>query len=181
MIGACCEVTKEGPGHRIRAAGTAALLLPPVVGVTASLVLISLYMGIITLAQDWQHARSLLWDDRYFVSAIAAGFGTQIGLYMYLRQVLHRRRWGASTAVTAAGTGTSTVAMVACCAHHVADVLPLVGLSGLAIFLNDYRLPLMTTGLAINSVGIAVVLRIVAKERRRLPLQRTGQKERGVA
>lgn len=181
MIGACHKAARQDSGHGIRAAAsTDAFLWPLAVGLMASLVLVSLYLGIITVAQDWQHARSLLWDDRYFVSAIAFGFGTQIGLYVYLRQVLHRRRLGASTAVTAAGTGTSTVAMVACCAHHVADVLPLVGLSGLAIFLNDYRLPLMTTGLAMNIVGIAVMLRIVAKERRQLSLQGVGP-ERGAA
>lgn len=49
--------------------------------------------------------------------------------------------------------------MVACCAHHVADVLPIVGLSGLAVFLVEFRTPLMLFGLATNALGIVVMLR----------------------
>lgn len=144
---------------------------PPAAGLAGAAFLVGLYLGIVTWAQDWAHARELLWEDRYFVGAIALGFGLQIGLYVHLRQAVSRRRLGAPTAVTAAGTGTSTVAMVACCAHHVADVLPLIGLSGLAIFLNDYRIPLMALGLGINAVGVAIMLRLVVRERRYLAVQ----------
>jgi len=104
------------------------------------------------------------------VGPIALGFGTQIGLYLYLRRVVRRRRLAASAAVTVAGAGTSSVAMIACCAHHVADVLPLVGLSGLAVFLGDYRVPLMALGIGVNAIGVAVMLRLVVRERRFLAL-----------
>ena len=141
-------------------------LLPVVVGALGALFLIGLYLGIVTWAQDWGHARELLWGDRYFVAAIAAGFGTQVGLFVYLREIMHRHRLGTSAAVTATGAGTSSVAMVACCAHHVADIVPVLGLSGLAIFLNDYRSFFMGLGLGINGVGIALMLRLVWRERR---------------
>jgi len=115
-------------------------------------------------------AAGALLVDRYFVGAIALGFGAQVGLYLYLRQVVKRRRLAAPTAVTVAGTGTSSIAMIACCAHHVADVLPLVGLSGLALFLGDYRVPLMALGIGVNAIGVAVMLRLVVRERRFLAL-----------
>jgi len=65
-----------------------------------------------------------------------------------------------------AGGGTSTVAMVACCAHHVADLLPLLGLSAAASFLAAYKIPFMLIGLAMNVAGIAVILRAIRREQR---------------
>jgi hypothetical protein len=61
----------------------------------------------------------------------------------------------------------STVAMAACCAHHVADVLPLVGLTAAATFLANWKIPFMIVGLLTNIIGIVVMLRIIYKERRR--------------
>ena len=49
--------------------------------------------------------------------------------------------------------------MVACCAHHLADLLPLVGATGAAAFLTDYRDLFMSSGIAVNAVGIAVAAR----------------------
>jgi hypothetical protein len=138
--------------------------IPLAAGAAGAMVLVGLYLGLVTWAQDWTHARELLLGDRYFVGAIALGFGAQAGLYVHLRQVVRRRRLAASTAVTAAATGASSLAMVACCAHHLADALPLVGLSGLAVFLADYRIPIMALGIGTNAVGVAVMLRLVAKQ-----------------
>jgi len=136
-------------------------------GGLAGLLLVGLYLGIVTWAQDWEHALALLWGDRYFVAAIAAGFGVQVGLFTYLRIVLARQASRSAAGVTAVGTGTSSVAMVACCAHHITDALPILGLSGLAIFLNDYRLPFMGLGLAVNALGVLYMLRLLLRERRR--------------
>ena len=58
--------------------------------------------------------------------------------------------------------------MVACCVHHVTDVLPLVGLSGAAIFLNEYRVPFMVAGLAVNGIGVGMMLRVVRRGRAHL-------------
>ncbi len=65
----------------------------------------------------------------------------------------------AATATGIVGTGTSTGAMLACCAHHLADVLPLIGLSGVAVFLTRYQMPVMIAGLAVNAGGIAYLWR----------------------
>jgi len=61
----------------------------------------------------------------------------------------------------------STVAMVACCAHHVTDVLPILGLTAAAAFLAEYRIPFMLIGLGTTLIGIAVMLVILLKERRK--------------
>lgn len=127
-------------------------------GALATAALIALYLGLVTWAQGPQHALELLWGDRVFVGLISAGFGTQVGLFMYLR-LLQRAMARESVALAGAGTATSSVSMVACCAHHLADVLPIVGLSGLAVFLVDFRTPLMLLGIATNFAGTAVMLR----------------------
>ncbi|MEO7230974.1 MAG: hypothetical protein ABIZ30_10325 [Candidatus Limnocylindrales bacterium] len=126
--------------------------------------LLALYLAIISLAQGAEHAIEQLVMDAPFVGVILAGFGTQVALFTELRVV--DRRHGAAAAVTAAGTGTSTAAMLACCAHHLVDLLPLVGLSAAAVFLNAYKMPLLVLGIAINIVGIVVISRALRQARR---------------
>ncbi|HLE02155.1 MAG TPA: hypothetical protein VI877_01535 [Dehalococcoidia bacterium] len=139
------------------------VLFPAGAGLLAALGLVGLYFAVVALLQDRAHAVSLLWQDRYFVAAIASGFGTQMGLYTYLRQL--RRARGPAQVLAGTGTGTSSLAMVACCLHHASDVLPLIGLSGAAIFLSRFRIPFMALGLAMNLAGIAVSVRILRRAR----------------
>src|SRR3990172_9933228 len=145
----------------------ASIALPAVAGVIAAASLVGLYLGLVTWAQGFDHAADLVWGDRYFVAVIAAGFGLQAGLFVYLRRLLSLRARGSATAGTAAGTGTSTAAMLACCAHHVTEALPVLGLSGVAIFLGDYRVPLMGLGIAVNAAGVLFMLRLAFREGRR--------------
>jgi copper chaperone CopZ len=134
---------------------------PIVFGLLAIGGLLALYLGLITLAQGWSHAVEQLIDDRWFVGAIAAGFGTQVGLFAYLR-TLHGR---AAAGGVAASTGTSTAAMLACCAHHLTDILPILGISGAAVFLNLYKTPLLWLGIAMNVVGITYMLWHIRRQR----------------
>jgi hypothetical protein len=133
-----------------------ALAQPLVNGPLAALALLGLYLGLITLAQGWDHALEQFEIDRWFVLALAAGFGTQVGLFTYSR-ALHAGMAGGGVGM-AASTGTSTAAMLACCAHHVSDVLPILGVSGAAVFLGAYKTPLLWVGLVMNLVGIAYLV-----------------------
>ena len=54
--------------------------------------------------------------------------------------------------------------MLACCAHHLVDVLPIIGLSGAAIFLDAYKTPLLWLGIAMNLVGIAYLVRKLRRQ-----------------
>lgn len=140
-------------------------LLPVLAGALGAAALLALYLGLVTWAQDFTHARQLLWDDRYFAGALSLGFGTQVALYTYVRLIIARAALAPATGVTAASTGTSTAAMVACCAHHVTDALPLLGLSAAAVFLNDYRVPIIGVGLATNALGVVILARIALRQR----------------
>lgn len=133
-------------------------------GIVAAAALLGVYLGIVSLAQGVQHAIEQLAADALFVGLIAAGFGTQVALFVELRAVDRQHR--AAAAVTAAGTGTSAAAMLACCAHHLVDLLPLVGLSAAAVFLNAYKTPLFVVGIAMNVIGIVVIARQLRRARR---------------
>lgn len=135
-----------------------------VAGVVGGAALLGVYVAIISLAQGVDHAFEQLATDALFVGLIAAGFGIQIALFAELRTLDRRHR--ASAAVTAVGTGTSAAAMLACCAHHVVDLLPLVGLSAAAVFLDAYKTPLFLVGIGMNLIGIVVIGRQVRRARR---------------
>ena len=92
---------------------------------------------------------------------ITTGFGVQVALLSELR---HRRALQPElAAVGGAGATASGVGMVACCAHHLAELVPLVGLSGVAVFLTDYRAPIMLLGVAVNLTGVFFAARALAK------------------
>ncbi len=129
--------------------------------------LMLLYLALVTLAEGWSHALELLVEDAWLVGPIMAGFGIQVGLYTYLKTVMHTAARGMG-ALTGAGGGTSTVAMVACCAHHITDILPLLGLSAAATFLAEYRIPFMVVGLMTNLIGIGLISFLILRQRRYL-------------
>ncbi len=142
-------------------------------GVVGAAVLLGLYLGIVSLAQGVEHAMQQLATDALFVGFISAGFGTQIALFAELRVLDRRHR--AAAAVTAAGTGTSAAAMLACCAHHLVELLPLVGLSAAAVFLNAYKTPLLFIGIGMNIIGIVIIARQLQRARRACAVvERTG-------
>lgn len=124
--------------------------------------LLAFYLGVISLAQGWGHATQQLAEDRWFIGAIALGFGIQMGLFVHLRAI-HAR---AAASGMAASTGASGAAMLACCAHHLADVLPIVGLSGAAVLLNAYKTPLLWLGIVMNVAGALYLFHKLEQARR---------------
>jgi hypothetical protein len=136
-------------------------LLSVALGAGAAAALLGLYLGVVSLAGGPSHALGLLWDDRFYVAPIVLAFGVQAMLYARLRLLALRGR--AQGALTAAGGSISTVGMVACCAHHVAELLPLLGLSAAATALAGWKAPLLAVGLAANLVGVALALRALRR------------------
>jgi len=144
------------------------ILVPIGAGLMAAAMLMSVYLGIVSLTESPKHALSLFWEDKLFVIPIMLGFGIQVGLYTLLKKGWHMPlNVPAGGAATAASGSVSTFAMVACCAHHIADALPLLGLTAAATFLANWKIPFMIVGLISNLIGIAVMLRTIYKERQR--------------
>lgn len=145
------------------------ILIPLASGLAGVLALTGIYFGIVSLAESPSHAVELFWEDRWIVFPIILVFGVQVALYVILKKRLFIAvaDMGPSGALTGAGGGVSATAMVACCAHHVTDVLPLVGLTAAATFLAEYRLAFMFVGLGTTILGILVMLTILIRERRK--------------
>src|SRR5574338_902147 len=145
------------------------ILFPVGAGFLGALFLTGLYFGIVSWAESPEHALEFFWQDRWIVIPIILGFGVPVALYVILKKRLFVpvASVGPSGMLTGAGGTTSTIAMVACCAHHVTDVLPILGLTAAATFLAQYRTTFMLVGLATTLVGIVFMLVILIKERRK--------------
>lgn len=144
--------------------------IPLLAFLLGSALIASFYLGILTWLQGWDYASSQFIRDRWYVIPIILGFGVQAALYSVLRFRLFipiTSMHGTGNVMGASG-GTSATAMVACCIHHVADVLPILGLSAAASFLTRYQRPFMLIGLAMNLVGIGIMLFVLYRERRKL-------------
>lgn len=151
-------------------------LVPLLVGFGSGAALVVLYLAILSIAQSPSHALEQLSQDRLWVGLVALGFGFQIGLYMYLRLIVSAMLLAGATGMAGAGTTTSTVGMIACCAHHLADIAPLLGLAGVSAlspvvtFLAEWKIPFILFGLAVNAVAIVMSLRIIRRERAHLKM-----------
>ncbi|MFZ0455458.1 MAG: hypothetical protein WCE54_13095 [Ignavibacteriaceae bacterium] len=133
-------------------------------GFVGSLSFLAVYFLIVFIANSFSHAIDGFINSWYWIAALTIGFGFQIGLYIHVRQTikLKKERREAASAV-AIGAGTSTVSMIACCAHHLTDILPILGLSTAAIFLSTYQLIFMSIGVISNIIGVTYMLRIISK------------------
>jgi hypothetical protein len=126
----------------------------------AALFMLGIYVGVLALANSLEHAFaefSRLW---MWMTPLLLGFSIQVGLFAYA----HRATRGAarSRGVVASG-GASTLSMVACCAHHLTDVLPLIGLAGVGLFFTSYQSLFLLLGVLSNFVGLVYMLGILRK------------------
>lgn len=128
------------------------------------------YFGILAWAQGWAYASSQFVLNRWYVIPIWVAFGIQAALYAILRFRLFipTTTAGPTGAVMGTSGGTSVTAMVACCLHHVTDVLPILGVSAAATFLTRYQRPFMLIGLGTEIIGIALMLFVLYRGRQRL-------------
>lgn len=127
-------------------------------GVVAAAGLALFYVAVVWGASgSFSHLVDQARQDWYFLAPILAGFGLQVALVAELRR-RHRLQHAAAVA-GGAGMGASTAGMIACCAHHIADLAPFIGATGAATFLIDYRIPFMVVGIGVNAIGVAVAAR----------------------
>ena len=126
------------------------------IGVVAAAGLAAFYVAVLTWAADWTHLRDQARQDWWLLAPILLGFGTQVALTVELRRRHRAHHLGVTTGT---GTGASAVGMVACCAHHLADLVPLLGATGVAAVVFDWRIPLMLAGIAVNAVAVAFAAR----------------------
>jgi hypothetical protein len=130
------------------------------VGIIAALLLFLVYVGIVTWAEGFAHVFTAAPTPWYWLVILTIGFGTQAGMFSFIRHGMRERRKSATASVATSGS-VSAVSMAACCAHHLADVLPFIGLAGVATFVTDYQLLFIVAGVLSNLVGITVMLETI--------------------
>lgn len=134
-------------------------------GIIGGIFLLLFYFVVMTFAsRSWPATISQFKELWYWMIILSTGFGIQIGLFTHLRTIInHAQIPKSSKAIAATSTGTSAVSMIACCAHHLSDVLPIIGLSGLAFFLTQYQIPLILFGVGMNVFGILYMIKQIYK------------------
>ena len=128
-------------------------------GSGAAFLLLGVYFSILTLISGWGFALDQFRQFWYFILTLAGGFGLQVGLYAYLRELV-RGGNGSGKVLAVSGT-TSTTAMISCCAHYLANILPIIGVSGAIALIGQYQIEIFWVGLAFNAAGIIYIARKV--------------------
>ncbi len=104
-------------------------------GITGSIGISIVFYLIQTIGmQDFLAPLEFSRDKWYFVFPLIVGFGIQMGLF----RAIHLKAKAGGGAVAVSG-GVSTTAMIACCMHNLTTLLPILGLSGMALFLAQYQ------------------------------------------
>jgi len=136
-------------------------------GVAASLAIIGIYLGMNTLTSDWYFARIQFGEYRWWIIALAIGLGIQVTLFTLFRANLRGHRLKAVKSSLAASGGVSTAAMMACCSHYLATIIPALGipfLSASAVSaLAEYQVYFFLAGVISCLFGIGLMLRMMNK------------------
>jgi cation transport ATPase len=136
-------------------------------GVLASIAIVGVYLGMNTLTADWYFARVQFSEYRWWILTLAIGFGIQVTLFTLFRAQLRGQKMRAVKSSVAASGGMSATAMMACCSHYLAAVIPALGvpfLSATAVArLAEYQTYFFLAGVISCLVGIGLILRMMEK------------------
>ena len=126
-----------------------------IIGFLGALILLAVYFSIITLISGWAFAWSQFTSFWYFILALSLGFGIQVGFYVFLQAKI-KNNAGAKRMVAVTG-GTSGAAMISCCSHYLVNILPIIGISGIASLLGQYQRELFWAAIGLNTAGILFI------------------------
>lgn len=135
-------------------------------GLFGTIALLSIYAAVISLVSGFDFMLSQFYTYWYFVISLAVGFGIQVGLYSYLKNVI--RKTNTSGRVLAVSGTMSTAAMISCCAHYLTNLLPVLGAVGIIAIVFQYQVQLFWLGLAFNFIGILYMLNRIVKYTRKI-------------
>lgn len=129
----------------------------------ATFSLLLLYFAIVTLVSGFKFALSQFESYWYFLVSLAIGFGIQVGLYTYLKYLVRKSNAVMKDKTVAVTGTTSTLAMISCCAHYLANIVPILGIAGALTIVAQYQTEIFWVGLAFNLFGIAFIGRKIIK------------------
>lgn len=139
---------------------------PFIFGAAIGILVVIFNISIASLAEgSLKSGYSAFLSNGIFVYIIPLAVGVQMGLFRYHRNLTSGNVSG-SEKVGMAGSATSSFAMLACCLHHVSDLLPAVGfILATTSFLIEYKDTIIIIGLLTNVAGSAYIARAILKDR----------------
>ena len=139
---------------------------PFVFGASIGILVIFFNISIASIAEGSLHkGYQVFLTNGIFVYLIPLAVGIQMGLFRYHRNITTGNTSG-SEKMGMAGSATSSLAMVACCLHHVSDLLPAVGfILATSSFLIQYKDAIIIIGLFANVAGSVYITRAILKDR----------------
>lgn len=139
---------------------------PFVFGAGAGILVIIFNISIASIAEgSFEKGYQVFLTNGIFVYLIPFAVSVQMGLFRYHRNITTGNMAG-SEKVGMAGSATSSLTMVACCLHHVSDILPSIGIIlAASSFLVQYKDTIIIIGLFANIIGSVYIARAIIKDR----------------
>ena len=142
------------------------IILPIIYGATGSALLQGVYVLILSILNTFGYAWQQFVNLSPWMVPLVAGFGVQVGIFFYTKGYISLAKSGVlHKGPVVASAGVSTGSMIACCAHHAVEVLPILGLSAAAVFLSRFQTFLLGVGIVSNLVGTVYMLYNVKKHK----------------
>lgn len=124
--------------------------------VDSAFLLLAVYSITVSLISGFDFALKQFLIYWYFVVSLAVGFGAQVGIYIYFKNLIRQNGSVRSTLIVS-GT-TSTAAMASCCSHYLVNFLPLIGVAGIAALIGQYQIEFFWLGLSINFLALVYLI-----------------------
>lgn len=141
---------------------------PILYGTVASALLLVVYFATLSLVSGWGFAKDQFTSFWYFIVSLAIGFGIQISLYSYLKQLVKNRGVAVGDKTVAVTGTTSTLVMISCCVHYLANIAPILGIAGVLSIVAQYQVKIFWVGLLFNAFGIAFIGNKIIKFKKHL-------------
>lgn len=140
---------------------------PFIFGAAIGMLVVIFNISIASLAEgSLKSGYSAFLSNGIFVYLIPLAVGVQMGLFRHHRNMTAEKKLCGSEKVGITGSVTSSLTMLACCLHHVSDLLPTVGfILATSSFLIQYRDTIIIVGLLANAAGSAYIARAILKDR----------------
>lgn len=145
-------------------------LNPYLVGAIGLLIMLVFYYSLLALVTgDPLHPFYFFRDKWLLLTLLFLSFSSQ----MFFHQKLKIQSDKINKGAMGASSGASGVAMAACCAHHLADIFPILGIAGTAAFLTNYQDHFIGAGIIINVIGTLYILVKIKKHSDHCSIQDT--------
>jgi hypothetical protein len=134
--------------------------------IVASTAVTSSYYGLLVLLMGGTRmANAQFATYGPWMAVLLFGFTIQMTLFLYQRRYSRFLNTACDdqTRQMAASGGVTGTAMLACCAHHLFEILPFLGLGAFGLFFGKYHVQFIELGIASNLVGSLFMLSAIQK------------------